>query len=328
MREGLSRDGRHLYPAFPYTSFARASEADLQAIYAYLMATPAVSQVNRPTELAFPFSARPLMAAWNTMFHKAEAFAPDPARSELWNRGAYLVEGIGHCSVCHAPRNALGAEENGAARLSGGIAEGWEAPALNALSRAPIPWDEAALYDYLRTGFSPMHGAAGGPMAPVVAALKTLPDADLRAIAHYLAALAPAQTDLDAATRAARLEAAAAARAAAPVSRIGAQLYEGACAVCHEPGRGPALFGVRPSLALATAIHADSPETLLRVTLTGARAEGLGELGAMPAFRHHLDDDQIAELARYLRARFAPDRPAWDDLKAATARLRAATEAP
>jgi nicotinate dehydrogenase subunit B len=323
MREGLHRDGKHLFPAFPYTSFAKASEADLEALYAFLMAQPAVGQANRASDLEFPFNSRPLMAAWNTMFHKAEVFQPDPSRSDLWNRGAYLVEGLGHCSACHSPRNALGAEVKGSAQLGGGEAQGWLAPALTQLSNAPIPWDEQAFYDYLRTGFSPLHGAAAGPMAPVVAGLKNLPDGDIRAMSHYLASLNPHLKQApELSALAGNLEAAAALRASTPVSVIGARIYEGACAVCHEPGRGPALFGVKPSLALNSAVHADTPDTVIRVILEGIRVPDLGELGAMPSFSPHLDDGQIAELARYMRGRFAPDKPAWDELPAKAARLR------
>lgn len=325
MREGLHRDGRHLFPAFPYTSFARTTEADMQALYAFLMAQPAVSQANLPAELQAPFGFRPLMAAWNTMFHRAAIFAPDPARPDLWNRGAYLVEGLGHCSACHSPRNLLGAEEVGAAHLAGGAVDGWEAPALNALTRAPIPWTETAFYDYLRTGFSPRHGAAAGPMAPVVAELKALPDDDIRAMAHYLAALNPAAGTIDEAALSGALERAAASRAVAPASAIGGRLFEGACAVCHEQGRGPTLFGVKPSLALNSAVHADAPDTLLRVILEGIRVPDLGELGAMPAFADHLDDAQIAELARYIRARFAADKDAWTSLEDSVARIRQST---
>ena len=111
---------------------------------------------------------------------------PDPAKSEIWNRGAYLVEGLGHCSACHSPRNALGAEKANA-YLAGGFAEGWEAPALTSLSQAPIPWSEDELYAYLRTGESRFHGVAAGPMAPVVKELAALPDSDIRAMAVYLA---------------------------------------------------------------------------------------------------------------------------------------------
>ena len=125
------------------------------------------------------------------MFHRAEPFVPAPGRGALWNRGAYLVEGLGHCSACHSPRNALGAELDGAGHLAGGEVEGWYAPPLNGVSPAPIAWTEQAYFDYLRTGHSAEHGAAGGPMAPIVAELGGAPDEDIRAMAHYLASLAP-----------------------------------------------------------------------------------------------------------------------------------------
>ena len=323
MREGIGRDGRHLFPAFPYTSFARTSEADLQALYAYFMAQPAVSAPNRPADLRVPFAFRPLMAAWNTMFHQAKPFEARPDRDAEWNRGAYLVEALGHCSACHSPRNSLGAELTGADHLAGGEVDGWFAPPLNGLSPAPIAWTEQAYFDYLRSGFSAEQGPAAGPMAPIVAGLNPLPDSDIRAMASYLVSLAPAQP-ADPGLKA-RLEQAAKVRASNPVSFTGARIYDGACAVCHEPGQGLDMFGVRPSLALNSAVHAEKPDTVLRVILDGARPEGLGELGAMPAFRHHLDDAQIADLTAYLRARFAPDKPAWTGLREASARLRTET---
>jgi len=198
MREGIHRDGRHLYPAFPYTHFARTTDADMQALYAYLMAQPAVRVETPPNALAFPFNQRPLMAGWNALFHTPGALKADPTKSEIWNRGAYLVEGLGHCSACHSPRNALGAEVAGA-HLAGGSAEGWEAPALTSLSQAPIPWSEDELYAYLRTGESRLHGVAAGPMAPVVKELAALPDSDIRAMAVYLASFN--ETTMDRAAR-------------------------------------------------------------------------------------------------------------------------------
>ncbi|MGB7974846.1 MAG: cytochrome c, partial [Roseiarcus sp.] len=324
MREGVGRDGRHLFPAFPYTSFVRTSEADLQALYAYFMAQPPVSAVNRPANLRVPFAFRPLMAAWNTMFHQAKPFEARPDRDAQWNRGAYLVEALGHCSACHSPRNALGAELKGADHLAGGEVDGWFAPPLNGSSPAPIAWTEQAYFDYLRSGFAAEHGAAGGPMAPIVAGLKPLPDSDIRAMARYLVSLAPAPAAADPDLKT-RLEQAAKTRASNPVNFAGARTYEGACAVCHEPGQGLEMFGVKPSLALNSAIHAEEPDTVLRVILDGARPEGLAELGAMPAFRHHLDDSQIADLVSHLRARFAPDKPPWAGLREASDRLRTET---
>ena len=212
------------------------------------------------------------MAGWNALFHSSQTFRPDPTKSEVWNRGAYLVEGLGHCGACHSPRNALGAEI--ASRyLAGGFAEGWEAPALTSLSRAPIPWSEDELFAYLRTGESRYHGVAAGPMAPVVKELKALPDQDIRAMAVYLASFndgAPDKRGAGRACRQARKRDATRVTAASP----GARLYQGACAVCHEVG-GPALFGSRPSLSLNSNLHSDVPDNLIQVILHGIAAAGL-----------------------------------------------------
>jgi nicotinate dehydrogenase subunit B len=320
MREGIHRDGRQLYPAFPYTHFAKTTDADMQALYAYLMAQPAVRAETPPNALAFPFNQRPLMAGWNALFHKTGTFQPAPVKSEAWNRGAYLVEGLGHCSACHSPRNALGAEIAGA-HLAGGFAEGWEAPALTSLSQAPIPWSEDELYAYLRTGESRFHGVAAGPMAPVVKELAALPDSDIRAMAVYLASFNT--TSMDRAAQeaiAARLESATRTRASA-ASGIGARIYQGACAVCHEVGGAP-LFGSRPSLALNSNLHSAAPDNLVQVILHGIAKPAITDLGYMPAFRDSLTDGQIAELATYLRQQFAPDKPVWKDIHTAVSRIR------
>ncbi len=323
MREGIHRDGRHLYPAFPYNHFAKTTDADLQALYAYLMAQPAVAQANVETKLAFPFNLRPLMAGWNTLFHtSATTFTPDPTQSELWNRGAYLVEGLGHCGACHTPRNALGAEK-AKAHLAGGMAEGWEAPPLTARSPAPIPWSENELYAYLRTGESRHHGVAAGPMAPVVEALARAPDRDIRAMAVYLASFSPRALPASGeATLAAKLEAATAVKTIA-ASPTGSRLYDGACAVCHQVG-GPPLFGARPSLALNSNLHSARPDNLIQVILHGIPKPAETDLGYMPSFAQSFSDSQVTELVHYLRAQFASDKPAWADVAAAVARIRQA----
>jgi len=322
MRQGIHRDGKQLYPAFPYTHFAKTTDADLQALYAYLMAQEPVRAETPRNKLAFPFNQRPLLAGWNALFHTSQTFRPDPSKSEVWNRGAYLVEGLGHCGACHSPRNELGAEM--ATRyLAGGFAEGWEAPALTSLSRAPIPWSEAELYTYLRTGESRFHGVAAGPMAPVVKELKALPDQDIRAVAVYLASFNDAAPDKAAAEAlAAKFEGATATRMVAAASPA-ARLYQGACAVCHEVG-GPVLFGSRPSLSLNSNLHSDVPDNLIQVILHGVTAPVSSDLGYMPAFRNALTDRQLAELVTYLRQQFAPGKPAWKGIEATIARLKTA----
>ena len=200
-------------------------------------------------------------------------------------------------------------------------AEGWEAPALTSLSHAPIPWSEDELFAYLRTGESRFHGVAAGPMAPVVKELAALPDQDIRAMAVYLGSFndnaidRPAQDAL-----AAKLEAATGTRQSA-ASSVGARLYQGACAVCHEVGGAP-LFGSRPSLALNSNLHSACPDNLIQVILHGIAAPVSSDLGYMPAFKDSLTDGQVAELASYLRRQFAPDKPAWTNIHATIGRIR------
>lgn len=327
MRQGIHQDGRQLYPAFPYTAFAKLSDGDLQALYGYLMSQTPVKAQAPQTQLAFPYNLRPAMAGWNALFHDATPFKADPARSPEWNRGAYLVEGAGHCAACHSPRNALGAEKTGIHYLAGGEAEGWSAPALNQLAGGKLPWSRDELYQYLRSGFSSRHGVAAGPMAPVIHGLGALPDSDLRAISSYLLEL-PGSTTAPATQAQPALQAAAVAASPAYSPHVnGERIYQNACAVCHEAGSGPTLFGVKPLLALNTNLHASSPDNLVQVILNGIQTPANDALGHMPGFRDSLDDSQILDLTTYLRERFAPEEPAWPHETKAISKLRAASHA-
>jgi nicotinate dehydrogenase subunit B len=320
MREGVSRDGRHLYPAFPYTAFAKLGDDDLLALYAYLMTQPAVRSTPPQTQLAFPFNLRPLLAGWKGLFHDTTAFQPQAQRSAEWNRGAYLVNGIGHCGACHTPRNAFGAEQGGKAFLSGAMVDGWEAPALTALSQAPVSWNADELYRYLRHGHTQHHGVAAGPMAPIVRELAALPDADIRAMATYLADFNTPSTDDSALAKS--LVAQAASRQAGLLG-TGQRLFEGACSACHHDGDGPELLGMNLPLALNSNLHSETPDNVLRVILEGVREPAGRDIGFMPAFNHALSDAQVAELAAYMRLRFAPGKPQWRYLPQAVARVRA-----
>ncbi|MDH6592242.1 nicotinate dehydrogenase subunit B [Variovorax sp. TBS-050B] len=326
MREGVSRDGHHLYPAFPYTAFAKTSDDDLQALYAYFMAMPAVRAETPKAELKFPFSLRPLMAGWNALFHDPAPAQPVATQSAEWNRGAYLVNGLGHCGACHTPRNALGAEQGGSAYLSGAMVDGWEAPPLTSLaSKSAMPWDAESLYRYLRHGHSPRHGIAGGPMAEVVRELGAVPDEDIRAMATYLAAFNGAAPVPEAQAQAeAQRVVAAAARQQGRLLGPAQRMFDSACAACHHDGDGPTLLGVNTPLALNSNLTSAKPDNLLRTILDGVREPATRDIGFMPAFREALDDRQIAELAGYMRARFAPQEPAWPDLQAQVARVRRA----
>lgn len=321
MREGVSRDGRHLYPAFPYTAFAKLADGDMQALYAYLMAQPPIKAKALETKLAFPMNVRPLMAGWNAMFHKAETFTPDPSRSELWNRGAYLVEGAGHCAACHSPRNLLGAEQAGAKHLTGGVVDGWDAPALGAESLSPVPWTEEALFQYLRTGASDQHGGTAGPMLAVVAELSALPDSDIRAMAHYLAARTA--TPVSEASAAARADALTKLGRASltPVDNVGARIFDGGCAVCHA-NDSPDMFGGQVSLPLSSNVHASRPDNLIRTIMSGVSDPAKGTRGAMPAFSRQLNDDQMVELVNFVRRTQATGKPPWRDVAESVRRIR------
>ncbi|VVE24913.1 cytochrome C [Pandoraea capi] len=322
MREGISRDGSHLYPAFPYTSFAKMSEPDMLALYGYLMSQPAVSNTPPKTELPFPLNQRRLVAGWNWMYHDTAEYRPDPSQSTLWNRGRYLVDGAGHCGACHTPRNMLGAERD-KLYLRGGEAEGWRAPPLVGTPDTPVPWTEAALFDYLRTGFSPEHGVAAGPMAPVVSGLAALPESDVRAIAHYIASLSP-QPDTAKVADLVRNRAAGVDIATTLGLENGRRAFEAACAVCHTDSGGVGHFGVRPLMGLNTSVSQASPDNLMHVLMNGIDQPATEGLGYMPGFRDAFDDRQMAELAAYIRTRYAPDQPAWENLSGAAARARAA----
>lgn len=352
MRQGIHQDGRQLYPAFPYTAFAKLTDADMQALYGYLMSQPAVASTPPETRLVFPYNLRPMIAGWNLLFHDAAPYTPDPDYSFEWNRGAYLVQGAGHCAACHSPRNALGAEKGGLDYLAGGEAEGWTAPPLNRLADGKLPWTREGLTQYLRTGYSPRHGVAAGPMAPVIHGLAQLPESDVRAIATYLMDLpgpatsnAPEQAVATRApTQAATMQAppqpapapqpfpasgpaVVTAQAAPQPARFaelsgqvrnvkGERLYQNACAACHEAGSGPTLFGAKPLLGLNTNLHAATPDNLIQVILHGIQAPANDELGYMPGFKDSLDDRQVADLIEYLRERFAPEEKHWPvDLK-------------
>ena len=319
MRDGISRDGKNLYPAFPYTAFSNINDADMQALYAYLMSQAPVSQPAKVNDMQFPFNMRPLMAGWNALFLRKGEIQVQPQRSEQWNRGAYLVNGLGHCAACHSPRNLMGAEKGGKHFLAGGMVDGWEAPALNGLSKSPTPWSEDQLFTYLSSGYSDAHGVAAGPMGPVVSELAKLPKADIRAMAVYLASLdgtVHAQTRSNAETV-----------AQPSVSEVslnnGRRVFEGSCQGCHADGLGPKLFGVSPSLATNTNLHSTLPDNLLKVILQGISNPATPDLGYMPGFKESLSNRQIAELAAYLRNRFASAEPAWQGLEQKVAHLRA-----
>lgn len=312
LREGVSRDGHRLYPAFPYPHFTKMSDNDIAALYAYLMSRTPVNAPAHPDALRFPLNFRPLMAGWNWLF-LTEGPLPPPAQahSDAWLRGRYLVEGAAHCASCHTPMNAFGAEKSGSP-FAGGQIEGWNAPPLDALTRAPRPWTEAQLVSYLRTGIASEHGAAAGPMLPVTQHLANLPASDVEAMATYLMSLQPP----------------AAAQPTTPVAaadttslHAGAVLFAASCANCHADGAPMRDIGGRPALGLGSALTADSPRNAIQLILHGNPWNGSASAYYMPPFADLFDDRQIADVLAFARVRYA-QRPAWSDVARHAAAIR------
>jgi mono/diheme cytochrome c family protein len=318
MRSGVDRDGRHLYPTFPYDHFINVTDRDDQALYAYLMTRQPVRALARRNELPFPYNQRFLIAGWKLLFLHRGEWQPDPARSAEYNRGGYLVEGLAHCGACHTPRNALGAERKNA-QFSGGESDNWVAYAINDRSPSPVPWDAEALYIYLRQGWHPDHGLARGPMARVVANLSAIPESDVRAIATYMADQFGAPTP----DRKQRADEAKVRSSSPQVDRntAGAAIYAAACAGCHETARPPPYGGI--NLSLSTGISNPDPRNVINTILSGLRPVEGERSPIMPGFAASMDDAQIAALLKYLRARFS-NQPAWSGLETIVADARRA----
>ncbi|QJP14862.1 cytochrome c [Starkeya sp. ORNL1] len=336
MREGVDREGNYLYPAFPYDHFTLTRDDDIGALYAFLMTREPARQEASANELVFPLNHRVLLAGWKLLFVSPGPYQAQPDRDELWNRGAYLAEGLGHCGACHTPRNAFGAEDSGR-RYAGADIDGWHAYRLDSTADAHVPWSEDAIYAYLRSGWHGDHGVARGPMAPVVENLASVPDDDVRAIAHYIAGImgvpklqppsAPQAPAVAMNQSGARPQSAGSqtlppiAPDAATASDLGARLYAASCAACHEAGRAVPIGAI--NLALSSSITGASPDNLLRILLTGIPAKGDGQRNPiMPGFANTMSDPQILALATYLRGRFGGQRPGWDDLPATLSQVR------
>jgi len=318
VREGVRKDGAHLYPAMPYTSYAKLTDEDVHALYVYFMQGVApVDEEAHTTELPFPFSVRSSMAVWNLLFLDKAPFKPDPAKSAQWNRGAYLVEGLAHCSSCHSPRGLM-MQEVGGKVFAGGSLGDWYAPNITSHPISGIGgWTDDELATYLKTGRVEGKGQAGGGMAEAVSnSLSKLRDEDISAIVTYLRTV-PAVADKDA-TRAAFAWGDAATAPGEPAIRgtgapiaSGAVLYSGLCASCHGSRGEGSNDGYYPSLVHNSTVGMVRPQNLVATIIGGIDREVDGEHVVMPHFSEGsyvqaLSDADIAAVASYVRSTFGP----------------------
>ena len=293
MHHGRSKDGRLLYPAFPYTEYTRITRDDTDAMFAYLISVQPVQQANRPHALKFPYNTQAALAVWRALFFSPEPFEPLKKQSDEWNRGAYLVKGLGHCQACHAPRNVFGATQSKLG-LSGGLIpmQNWYAPSLYSPAEAGLQdWPIEEIMQLFKTGKT-AHSSTLGPMAEVVfSSTQHLNEKDLRAIAHFLKEL-PRQENAKQDRKLSTTEG----------QQIGQSLYLNQCAQCHgDHGEGR---GDYPALAGNRTVIMNSSVNLVRIILSGGFApttEGNPRPYGMPPFGHTLSDSEVAAVATYVR---------------------------
>lgn len=292
MHEGIAADGHHLYPAFPYPWYTKLSRGDVAAIRTYLRTLDPVASRTPDNRLTWPLGYRGLMVGWNGLFFRAGAFQPDPSKSEDWNRGAYLVQGAGHCGACHTQTNLFGATGKKDA-LQGGNLQSWYAPSLTSDLKTGVgAWSEAQIVTFLKTGRNEL-SAAYGPMAEVVDfSTSKMSEADLRAIAIYLKNL-PAEGDKEKPKQPPEA-----------VAQAGQAIYVDSCSACHG-GRGDGVAGAFPPLKDNAVVQAPDATTVIRLILEGGRTvptDSAPTPHSMPAYGWKLDDDQIAAVASYVRS--------------------------
>jgi mono/diheme cytochrome c family protein len=318
LRDGVARDGHHLYPAMPYPSYTRMPAADVEALYAYFLhGVEPVPQRNRPTALPWPLSMRGLLVAWNALYLRPGPRPEEPGHGETWTRGAYLVKGPGHCGDCHTPRGCLGQvrasdEREGPSFLGGATMDGWRAGPLTGDRETGLGgWSRDALIEYLRTGRTE-HAAAAGPMAGVVLdSTQYLTEADLAAIAEYLQSPPIAGSPTRPRERAPGVAAATLALRRGDTSIPGARLYLDNCNACHRSD-GSGASRTFPDLARSAAVASADPTSLLHLVLTGSAMPSTWTAPSalsMPALGWRLDDDEVAEVATFVRTSWGNHAP-------------------
>lgn len=302
VRQGVAQDGHRLYSAMPFPSYQKLSDEDIRALYAFMMhGVQPASRQNQPPEIPWPLNMRWPLALWRAAFASGEPWQTVANRDALWNRGAYLVEGPGHCGSCHTPRGLAFNEKALDARspdyLAGALLDGWYAPSLRGDASTGISrWSEEEVVTFLKTGRN-AHGVVFGSMTDAFNnSTQFMRDHDLRAIAHYLKSLPPGSNDSGNAWHYA-------ARSEQPARHPGEQTFIARCSSCHDAdGRGQAPW--IPPLAGATSMQVDAASAINIVLNGSARvvANGVPDAYRMPPYRKQLSDRETAEVLNYIRS--------------------------
>lgn len=300
LRHGVRPNGEQLYPVFPYTAYTRLKDADIAAMFAYLQSLAPVSNQVPENQLSFPFNQRPLMKLWKMVFFDAGAYEPEPQQSEQWNRGAYLVEALAHCSACHTPRNALGAEQSRLAfgggeyldRVSSGEFRPWSAPNLTSSERGLGLWSQHDLEAYLKTARNEFIESYGPMNEVILNSTRHLSEDDIVAMATYLKQL-PAIDEAPGLPVDAR------------VMGRGRTVYNLHCGTCHLPtGEGDPEMAPRLN-AGSLVVQSDNPASMINTILYAPQLpeHGLPQRWREPMeeFQYLLDDEEVAAAATYIR---------------------------
>jgi cytochrome c553 len=322
MHEGRSRDGHLLYPAFPYTNFTQMSRTDADALFGFLKTLAPVSQANTPHTLRWPYSTQTALAVWRTLYFKPGTVQADSSRSAEWNRGAYLVRGLGHCSACHTPRNALGASQN-SAELGGSMMplQNWYAPSLRNPQEAGLSEANQAHRLALLAGGVSVQGAVTGPMAEVVQnSTQHWSRQDLNAMAVFLKSVASSPSP-------APPSVAQSARPSTPASSTaatnqGAKLYDKHCVQCHG-AQGAGVGQAYPALAGNSAVTLSNTANLVQTVLYGGFAPATRDNPrpfGMPPYVLELKDQDTAALLSFIRQAWGNQAPAVTELEVHRAR--------
>lgn len=312
VRNGRRRDGKRLYPAMPFPYFARMTPEDVKDVRAYLSTIEPVRNPVSVNHLPFPLNRRMAMTVWDKLYFAPGTFKEEPSKSKQWNRGAYLVQGPGHCGACHTPKTFLGGDET-SKPLQGYTPQGWVAPDITSGQGPLAQWSADDVAQYLKAGHNRFAAAAGLMGEVVELSTSKLSDDDVKAMAVYLKDVSGPKPTADSS-------------ADARVLTAGGAIYQDLCSACHKSD-GTGVPSLIPDLTHAATVNTGDPTTVLRVILQGAQSvaterEPTGP--AMPAFGWQLNDAQVAAVATYVRNHWSKAPPVSED---AVKKERAALDA-
>jgi mono/diheme cytochrome c family protein len=323
VQRGIRPDGTRLYPAMPFPSYTRMTDADALAIKAYLFSLPAVRAQNLPSTFGFPYNQRWLMGLWSAFFNENSRFRPVPTQSAEWNRGAYLAEALAHCGECHTPRNLALALDN-RNKFAGALTAGWYAFNISSDNGSGIgAWSDDEVRNYLSTGHAAGRGTAAGPMGEAVdQSFKDIASSDIGALVTYMRSVPPiASPDLSA--KLAPPAASSPREGNATADAVGKRVFEGACVHCHD-WSGVSQLSPFATIAGTRGVNDRTATNVVQIVISGTTRHTPDGVISMPAFGSAYSDTEIAAVANYVTARFGAERSKLTDKDVAELRRQAA----